>query len=472
MSIRGQSNLEFIDEVIKHDITFAPPPSKSLKEIGEFESRNISGTFLPLKTKDVLTLIKIANKYRMHLYPISTGKNWGFGSFVPVENECFVVDLSKMNRILKLNLESGIAYIEPGVTQVQLAEKLIDTPYLLNVTSSAETSSIIGNSLERGMGQFRHRMEDILEIEIILGEGRKVKWGGFSKTDITEVPFSGGVGPNLLSLAFQSNFGIVTSAAVALIPRTECSFLFEFKFKVEHFKKVHRIIREMFNEGILNKNVKIFQTKSNEFCLISALRGKKSIINVAKSLIVADLANFGAIEFYDAAESMDASHPLKKYIDLLNGIPRFLIGPTIEFTSESELDSSSDFGIRLITFVTPSASQSITEIFATALAHSQFSKDAYLNFVFNLSSGNSSFLHLYLSFKRNPEDTLIVKKRYSQLIRTFMDLGCLPYRLDIDLQNTDLLKPDHNETEIYLKLKRIFDPNGIIAPGRYQFGNI
>ena len=55
----------------------------------------------------------------MPIYPISTGKNWGYGSRVPL-HDGVLVDLGRMNRIVDFDEELAYVTIEPGVTQRQL----------------------------------------------------------------------------------------------------------------------------------------------------------------------------------------------------------------------------------------------------------------------------------------------------------------------------------------------------------------
>ena len=93
--------------------------------------RNVSGLeraipviLRPSSTEEVQAIVKAANQFHTPLYPISTGKNWGFGSRLPSRSECAVLDLGRMNRIIEVNVAGQYAVIEPGVTQQQLYEHL------------------------------------------------------------------------------------------------------------------------------------------------------------------------------------------------------------------------------------------------------------------------------------------------------------------------------------------------------------
>ena len=70
--------------------------------------RSIPVVLMPASTKEVQALVQTANRYGTPLYPISTGKNWGLGSRLPIQDQCAVVELSRMNRIIEVNEEESL----------------------------------------------------------------------------------------------------------------------------------------------------------------------------------------------------------------------------------------------------------------------------------------------------------------------------------------------------------------------------
>lgn len=75
-------------------------------------------------TEEVVGVARVAARHRVPLYPISRGKNWGFGDACPPTAGQAVLDLSAMDRIVTVDEELGYAVVEPGVTQDQLADHL------------------------------------------------------------------------------------------------------------------------------------------------------------------------------------------------------------------------------------------------------------------------------------------------------------------------------------------------------------
>ena len=87
-----------------------------------------------------------------------------------------------------------------------------------NVTGSAGSTSIIGNALDRGVGYSGPRVDDLYALEVVLGTGDVIHTGfrrlGAQSPLAHCHPH--GVGPLADGLFFQGNFGIVTSACFRL----------------------------------------------------------------------------------------------------------------------------------------------------------------------------------------------------------------------------------------------------------------
>jgi 4-cresol dehydrogenase (hydroxylating) len=192
------------------------------------EERRIAGVLFPENTAAVQGVVRIANEFRIPLYPISRGKNWGYGSRLPVCPGAVVVDLGRMNRIRNaeaVRSDWPVVEIEPGVTQENLHRFLEERklPLFFNVTGSGLQTSLIGNSLERGVGYFGSRADDLCGLEVVLGTGELLRTGfGRYENAAAHHAYKHGFGPSLDGLFFQSNFGIVTAAGFRLMERRPC----------------------------------------------------------------------------------------------------------------------------------------------------------------------------------------------------------------------------------------------------------
>jgi FAD/FMN-containing dehydrogenase len=190
-------------------------------------TRRIPGALKVIDAESLPEIMRIASRHKVPVYPISTGKNWGYGTALPVTDDCVILDLSGMQKILHLDAELGVVTLEPGVTQAMLADYLDNGnhPFLVPVTGAGPQCSLVGNALERGYGvtPFVDHFGAVTDIEAVLADGSLYRTalreaGG---EDLARL-FKWGIGPYSAGLFTQSGFGIVTRMTIALARRPEC----------------------------------------------------------------------------------------------------------------------------------------------------------------------------------------------------------------------------------------------------------
>src|SRR5262245_30503945 len=86
--------------------------------------RHISAILSPATTPQVRQCLAVASQYRVPVYPISRGRNWGLGSRLPASDGCVLRELSRMDRILTYEEQLSYLTVEPGVTFAQASAYL------------------------------------------------------------------------------------------------------------------------------------------------------------------------------------------------------------------------------------------------------------------------------------------------------------------------------------------------------------
>jgi 4-cresol dehydrogenase (hydroxylating) len=180
----------------------------------------------PRTTAQVLRIVRLANRRGWTINPVSTGLNFGYGGGSPVRPTTIQLELGRMTAIRNadaISLDNPVAVIEPGVTQQALYDWLQQhhPELVFNVTGSARHTSILGNALDRGVGYFGPRKEDVFGLEIVTGSGELIETGFRRLGEASPLAHSHpyGVGPMLDGLFFQGNFGVVTSACFRLVSK-------------------------------------------------------------------------------------------------------------------------------------------------------------------------------------------------------------------------------------------------------------
>jgi len=194
---------------------------------GEPEEKIAYAAVAPQTVEEVQAVVRIANQYKVPLYPISTGKNLGYGGSAPVLSGSVVLDLKRMNRILEVNEKNAYALVEPGVSYFDLYRYIherglkvwIDCP-------DPGWGSVIGNAVDRGGGytaaMFRNHFDAHCGMEVVLPTGDLLRTGmGAMPNAETWQMYKSGYGPWIDGLFSQSNFGVVTKMGIWLMPEPE-----------------------------------------------------------------------------------------------------------------------------------------------------------------------------------------------------------------------------------------------------------
>ena len=194
---------------------------------GEPEERLASAAVAPDSTEAVQAIVRIANKYKIPLYPISTGKNLGYGGSAPALSGSVVLDLKRMNRVLEVDEKNAFALVEPGVSYFDLYRHIQEKKLKLWIDCpDPGWGSLIGNALDRGGGYtahaFRNHFDAHCGMEVVLGTGEVMRTGmGALPGAKTWQQYKVGYGPWIDGMFSQSNFGIVTKMGFWLMPEPE-----------------------------------------------------------------------------------------------------------------------------------------------------------------------------------------------------------------------------------------------------------
>lgn len=175
----------------------------------------------PTSAEQVERIVRAANDDGTPLTAAVARMNVG-GLAIPADGG-IVVDLSDMNRVIKLDRDHMHAVIEPGVTFQQLTDLLREEAPELTISYplAPPYTSVVANFLMDGLGNLSLMNgaagEQIAGVEAVLPDGTVARTGSCA---ISPVWFSRSPLPDLTGLFvnFQGSTGIVTKMSVQLWP--------------------------------------------------------------------------------------------------------------------------------------------------------------------------------------------------------------------------------------------------------------
>lgn len=181
---------------------------------GEPEEIIPGGAVAPDDVRQVQEIVRIANRFKVPLWMISCGRNFGYGGPAPRLQGSVVLDLKRMNRVLEVNEEHAYALVEPGVSSMDLYDYIQEKGLKLWMDGpSPGWGSVIGSSLERalGHGPLPERWAQHCGLEAVLPDGSLIRTGmGAIPDSTTWQHYKWGYGPYIDGLFSQSNLGVVT----------------------------------------------------------------------------------------------------------------------------------------------------------------------------------------------------------------------------------------------------------------------
>lgn len=167
-------------------------------------------------TDDVVATLEVASH---HGLPVTTrGAGVGYvGGCVPVQGG-IALSLARMNRILEVNPEDGVAVVEPGVItgDLQKAARSLGWDYPPDPASLKECS--IGGNIATNAGgprclKYGVTRSYVLGLEVVLADGSVLNCGGRVHKNKTGFDLVG------LFTGSEGMLGIVTQATLRLIPK-------------------------------------------------------------------------------------------------------------------------------------------------------------------------------------------------------------------------------------------------------------
>jgi len=190
--------------------------------VADDDAHAAAAALAPADTEQVQAIVRVANQYRVPLWPVSCGKNLAYGGASPRMAGTVVLDLKRMNRILEVSEGDGYALVEPGVSYFDLYQHIQAKGYKLWLdVPDPGWGSVLGNALEHGVGYTPYGDHFAMQcgMEVVLANGELVRTGmGALPGNTTWQLFKYGFGPYLDGIFTQSNFGVVTKMGIWLMP--------------------------------------------------------------------------------------------------------------------------------------------------------------------------------------------------------------------------------------------------------------
>lgn len=172
----------------------------------------------PRTKKQVSEVVKIAQSYKLPLYPRGSGTNLSGGT-VPLRGG-IVLSLLKMNQILEIDPENLTATVQPGVIIQNLNAAVAPHGLIYPPDPGSMATATMGGSVAECSGGLRGlkygvTRDYVMGLELVLADGDVVRFGGKTVKNVTAYDMV------RLFTGSEGTLGIITEIIVRLIPAPE-----------------------------------------------------------------------------------------------------------------------------------------------------------------------------------------------------------------------------------------------------------
>jgi 4-cresol dehydrogenase (hydroxylating) len=466
------------------------------------EATNLpSAVVSPTSVEDVQAIVRIANRFRIPLWPISRGKNNGYGGAAPQVRGSVMLSFRNMNRVLEINEELGYAIVEPGVSWFDLHDAIEAGGHDL-VASIVDIGwgGVVSNTLEHGLTYMPYSLDQASHcgFEVVLPDGDLMRTGSGAMDDNPTWPlYKRGLGPTSTELFMQSNFGIVTKMGYWLMPKPEVYM--PLWLRLWHDSQMPAVVdalRELMLAGTIDMRPQL----SNTLCIASMLTARSDwydgdgpipdeiIERIGKELGIGRwmmrFALYGDEAVVDhnlaklnarflqipGVEIWGEKHGADEWETLPNPHERVQIGvPSLDLYKMAGWSGGAEGGHVDFSPVIPLTSQhakAAQELLSSMCAEAGLD---YLGGMLPINARATTFINVIPFDTKNPEQ---VEKAYSVAKRMVAEAGRRgygEYRAHLsfmDLAADQFGFNDHALRRFNETIKDSLDPNGVIAPGK------
>ena len=173
---------------------------------------------LPTCTEQVQAIVRVCHREKIPF--VARGSGTGLsGGALPVENG-IVLSLTRMNRILEVDIPNARVVVEPGVINLDVTSRVQPYEYFYAPDPSSQSVCSIGGNVAENAGgahclKYGFTTTHVLGLEVVLPDGSLVHLGG-KTLDTPGYDLAG------IFVGSEGTLGVATKIILRIVKRPEC----------------------------------------------------------------------------------------------------------------------------------------------------------------------------------------------------------------------------------------------------------
>ncbi len=409
---------------------------------------------LPTSTQEVARVLKYCRDAGVYVVPRGAGTSLSGGA-IPQE-DAIVIGLSRMSRILEVNLPDRYARVEAGVTNLAISESVAADGFFYAPDPSSQLACTIGGTIGMNSGgahclKYGVTANNILGVTLVTVDGEVIELGG-AHLD------AGGFDLLGLTIGSEGQLGIVTEATVRLLRAAEGARPVLFGF--DSAEAAGQCVAAIIGAGIIPVAIEYMDKLAIEICEGFAHAGYPLDVE-AMLIIEVEGSEPEMAAQLDRIAAIAKAHGVKVIRESMSAMESALIwkGRKSAFGATGRIADYICMDGTVPTSRLPEALQRTGEIVA--------SYGLRVANVFHAGDGN---MHPLILYNVNDEaEQAKAEAAGAELLKLCVDLGgCLTGEHGVGIEKRVLMTRQFTETELdqQKRVRAVFDPEGRLNPAK------
>ena len=230
-------------------------------------------------TQQISAILKLAGVHKIPVTPRGAGTGLS-GVTVPLLGG-IVLDLSKMNKILKISIEDRLAVVQPGVIYATLDEALRPYGFFYPPDPASSRVSTLGGNVATNAGgvkgaKYGTTRDYVLGLEVVLADGTILRPG------VGVMKCSSGYDLVRLFVGSEGTLGVVTEITLKINPRPRAVSTCTASF--DDLREAGLAVTEIMHSGIIPSALEILDDQ----CILCLNRAMNLNLAPAAAILVAE----------------------------------------------------------------------------------------------------------------------------------------------------------------------------------------
>jgi glycolate oxidase len=409
---------------------------------------------LPRSTEEVAKVLRYCHENGLKVVARGAGTSL-CGGALPAE-DAIVVGVSKMNRVLEVDLANRIARVEVGITNLGISGAVAPHGFFYAPDPSSQLACTLAGNLAMNSGgahclKYGVTTNNVLGLKIVLMDGEVVEIGG-SHLDAEAYDLLG------LIVGSEGQFGIITEATVRILRAAEGARPMMLGFASS--EAAGQCVSGIIGSGIVPVAIEFMDKPAIEICEAFAKAGYPRDVG---ALLIVEVEGSEAEISAALNRIVELARPYSPTAVVVSAGPeqsaKIWKGRKSAFGAVGRI---SDYYCMDGTIPLGRLPQVLTAISEICARHGLKVAN-----IFHAGDGN---LHPLILYEANdPQQSLAAEEAGAEILKLCVEVGgCLTGEHGVGIEKRDLMRVQFSETDlaVQMRIKTVFDPGWLLNPAK------